>query len=138
MSTTLVEQVHQLDEEAKIAFFEETLGGLRLGTVIKLVKHLEDAWDVEAAPQMSGMAPPVEEAIEEEQTEFEVVVTSLGGDGSKIAIIRAVRAETQGSLKESKTLIDRLPALIKKGMSKEAADTLKQTLETAGATVEIK
>lgn len=138
MSTSLVEQVHSLDPESQITFFEEVLGGLSLGTVIKLVKHLEDVWDVEAAPKMdmAGLPVPAEEA-EEEQTTFDVIVTALGM-GSKIPVIRAVRAETGGGLKESKAIIDNLPATIKKGLPKEAAENLKKLLEDAGATVEMK
>ena len=135
--STLVRQVHSLDPEAQISFFEEVLGGLSLGTVIKLVKHLEDVWDVEAVPQMTGMMPPATEEVEVEQTDFEVVITALGM-GSKIPLIRAVRAETSQGLKESKALIDNLPASIKKGLPKEAAETLKKLLEDLGATVEFK
>lgn len=78
----------------------------------------------------------MEAAAEEEQTEFDVILKEIGAN--KINVIKAVRELTTLGLKESKDLVEGAPQPVKEGISKEDAQTAKQKLETAGATVEIK
>ena len=72
----------------------------------------------------------------EEKTEFDVVLTAVGGQ--KIAVIKEVRAITGLGLKDSKDLVEGAPKAVKEGVSKEEAEELKGKLEAAGASVEIK
>lgn len=133
--STLVDQVNELDEVEQIQFFEDALGGLRLGTVVKLVKRLKVVWDVEDAPKFGGVPQNQDNSEEEIQTEFNVLVT---GFDNKIQAIREVRKITSLSLKDSKTLLDQLPATIKEKVGKEEAEQLKKRLEEVGAVVEVK
>ncbi|MBQ8539154.1 MAG: 50S ribosomal protein L7/L12, partial [Ruminococcus sp.] len=71
-----------------------------------------------------------------EKTEFDVVLTSAGGN--KIAVIKAVREATGLGLKEAKAVVDEAPKTLKEAVSKDEADALKAKLEEAGATVEVK
>ncbi|MBD3409547.1 MAG: 50S ribosomal protein L7/L12, partial [Ignavibacteriales bacterium] len=73
---------------------------------------------------------------EEEQTEFDVVLTAFGE--KKINVIKAVRAHTGLGLKEAKELVEGVPKPVKEGVSKEDAEKVKAELEEAGATVELK
>ena len=136
--TTLVEQVHALDEDEQLETVEAILGGLTLGTVVKLVPRLEEAWGVKATPQLppgfGTQQTQVEE--EEEKTDFDVTVTEMGG--KRIQVIKAVRTATSMQLKEAKDLLDQLPATIKTGISADEAENLKKALEEAGAVVEVK
>ena len=75
-------------------------------------------------------------AAEEEQSEFDVVLSSSGD--KKIQVIKAVRSVTDLGLKEAKALVDGAPNTVKEGVSKEEAEQLKAELEEAGAVVEIK
>lgn len=106
--------------------------------VVELVKALEDEWGVSAAAPVAvaAAAPADGGAAAEEQTEFDVVMTSFGGN--KVAVIKAVRAITGLGLKEAKETVEGAPATIKEGISKDESEELKKQLEEAGATVEIK
>ena len=75
-------------------------------------------------------------AAAEEKTEFDVVMTSFGGN--KVAVIKAVRGATGLGLKEAKEVVESAPKAIKEGVSKDEAEALKKELEEAGAEVEIK
>jgi large subunit ribosomal protein L7/L12 len=133
----LVSQVHALEEDGQIDAITSILEGITLGTCVKLVKHLEDKWDVEAKPDYSGFAPPAEEVEEVEQSEFSVVVSSIGA--KKIAVIKVVRVMTGLNLKDAKGILDKgVPALIKEKVSKDEAEQYKKQLEEAGASAEIK
>ena len=100
-----------------------------------LVSELEEKWGVSAqAP--AAAAPAGAAAPAEEKTEFSVTLASAGNN--KIAVIKEVRAATQLGLKEAKELVDGAPKLIKEALSKEDAEKLKQALEKAGATIELK
>ena len=136
MSAELISQVGQLDVDAKTEFFRRTFEALTIAEVLSLVKHLEEAWDVEAKPQGQGFAPPLEDEEPAEQTAFDVVVTAAGA--SKLELIKAVRAVTGLKLKDSKALITNFPAVIKSKMSKDEAESAKKTLLESGATVELK
>ena len=119
----------------------EELSGLTVLEVAELKTMLEDKWGVTAAAMpavaMAGAMPvaaPVEE--EEEQTEFNVILTDFGA--KKINVIKAVRQLTALGLKEAKDLVESAPAPVQEGVSKESADDAKKLLEEAGATVEVK
>ena len=86
------------------------------------------------ASNFSGPRRPLPAA--EEKTEFDVVMTSFGGN--KVAVIKAVRGATGLGLKEAKEVVESAPKAIKEGVSKDEAEALKKELEEAGAEVEIK
>lgn len=111
----------------------------------ELVKELEEELGVSATAPMAAMpmvmpagapAAGAEVAVEEEKTEFDVVITGVGD--KKIQVIKVVRAITGLGLKEAKALVDELPGNVKEGVSKEEADDIVKQLEEAGATVEVK
>jgi large subunit ribosomal protein L7/L12 len=89
---------------------------------------------VGAMPGAGGTAAPAAE--EEEKTEFDVVLASIGSN--KIQVIKEIRAITSLGLKEAKELVESAPTEVKKGISKEEAEEIKKKLEEIGATVEIK
>ncbi len=108
--------------------------------VVELVKMLEDEWGVSAAAPVAVAAEPAaggdagEAAVE--KTEFDVVLTSFGGN--KVSVIRAVRTITGLGLKEAKDTVEGAPSTIKEGASKDEAEEIKKQLEEAGASVELK
>jgi len=105
--------------------------------VVELVKLLEDEWGVSAAaPVAVAAAGPVAVAEAEEQTEFDVVMSSFGAN--KVSVIKAVRTLTGLGLKEAKDLVEGVPATVKEGIPKDEAEEVKKQLEEAGAAVDIK
>ncbi len=107
--------------------------------VVELVKMLEEEWGVSAAAPVAVAAGPAaggEAAAAEEKDEFDVVLTSFGGN--KVAVIKAVRTITGLGLKEAKDAVEGAPSTIKEGASKDDAEAIKKQLEEAGATVELK
>jgi len=123
--------------EPELQEIVEKLDGLTLLQASKVVKHLEDKWGVSAAaPVAMAMAPAGGgAAAEEEKTSFDVVLESCGA--KKIQVIKEVRAITGLGLKEAKALVDDAPKPVKEGVSKEEAESLKEQLEGAGATVKL-
>jgi large subunit ribosomal protein L7/L12 len=117
----------------------DVLSNMSVLEVSELVSELEEKWGVSAAaPVAAAAAAPAagEAAAAEEQTEFDVVMTSFGGN--KVAVIKAVRAITGLGLKEAKDLVEGAPASVKEGASKDEAEEIKKQLEEAGASVEVK
>ena len=106
--------------------------------VVELVKMLEDEWGVSAAAPVAVAAGPAADAGDaaEEKTEFDVVMTSFGGN--KVAVIKAVRAITGLGLKEAKDAVEGAPSTIKEAVAKDEAEDVKKQLEEAGASVELK
>lgn len=108
--------------------------------VVELVKMLEDEWGVSAAAPVAVAAAPGagggEAAAAEEQTEFDVVLTSFGDN--KVAVIKVVRTITGLGLKEAKDMVEGAPAAVKEGVSKDEAEEIKKQLDEAGAAVELK
>lgn len=103
--------------------------------VAELIEAMEEKFGVSAAAAvMAGPAAAGEEA--EEQTEFDLVLTSAGE--KKVNVIKVVREITGLGLKEAKGAVDGAPATIKEAMSKEDAEAAKAKLEEAGAGVELK
>jgi large subunit ribosomal protein L7/L12 len=118
----------------------EAIGSMSVLELSELVKDLESKFGVSAAMPMAGFVPAQgeasQEAEEEEQTEFSVVLVSSGQ--KKIQVIKEVRAITSLALKDAKALVDASPSPIKEGVGKEEAEEIKSKLEAAGATVELK
>ncbi len=107
--------------------------------VVELIKSMEDKFGVTAAaPVAMAAAAPAGggEAAAEEQTEFNVIMTSFGDN--KVSVIKAVRTVTNLGLKEAKDLVEGAPSTIKEAVSKDEAANIKKQLEEAGAKVEIK
>jgi len=103
----------------------------------EFVKELEDKFGVSAAAPVAVAAAPVAgEAAAEEQTEFDVILTSYGE--KKINVIKAVRTITGLGLKEAKELVDNAPGTVKEAASKDEAADIQKQLEEAGASVELK
>jgi len=132
-------------KEAKGLTKEEIIAAIKTMTVLDLadlVKTLENEFGVSAAPVAVAAAPaaatgkPAEAPAAEEKTEFTVTLKSFGE--KKIEVIKAVREVTTLGLKQAKDLVEAAPQVVKEGVPKEEADTIKQKLEAAGATVEIK
>ena len=100
---------------------------------------MEEKFGVSAAAAVAVAAPAAAAADaggSEEQTEFDVVLSSFGE--KKVSVIKAVRAITSLGLKEAKDLVESAPAPIKEGVPKDEAEELKKQLEDAGGTVEVK
>jgi len=105
--------------------------------LVELIEAAEEKFGVEATAAVAVAAgPAAAEAAVEEKTEFDVVMTSFGGN--KVAVIKAVRAATGLGLKEAKELVESAPKAIKEGIAKDEAEALKKELEEAGAEVELK
>jgi len=127
---------------ADIQAIANDLSNLTVLQVAELVKTLEEKWGVSAAaaaPVMvaaAGAPAAGASAVAEEQTEFAVHLTSAGD--KKINVIKVVREVTSLGLKEAKDLVDGAPKVVKEGVSKEEAATIKKKFEEVGAQVEIK
>ena len=106
----------------------------------ELVKEMEEKFGVSAAAPVAMMAAgpggDAGGAAEEEQTEFNVILTAFGD--KKIQVIKEVRAITGLGLKDAKTLVDDAPKPVKEGIPKDEAEKIKSQLEEAGAQVEVK
>src|SRR5215210_2314905 len=119
----------------------ESIENMSVLELSELVKALEERFGVSAAafaaaPAAAPAGDGAAAAVEEEQTEFDVVLQSAGE--KKIQVIKEVRAATGLGLKEAKALVDEAPNPVKEALSREDADALKTQLEEAGATVELK
>ena len=115
----------------------EALEAKPLMEIVGLVKEMEEKWGVSAAAAVA-VAPATggEVAEEEEQTEFNVVMTSFGA--SKVQVIKVVRAITSLGLKEAKELVESAPVNVREAIPRDEAEGVVQQLEEAGATCEIK
>ena len=116
----------------------EEIKGLTILEMNDLVKGLEEAFGVTAAPVAvaGGAAAGAAAPAEEEKTEFDVILASFGA--KKLDVIKAVREITGLGLKDAKDLVEAAPKPIKEGISKDEAENMKKALEAAGATGEIK
>ena len=104
--------------------------------LVDLISAVEEKFGVSAAAVAVAAAPGAGAAAVEEQTEFNVVMTSFGGN--KVAVIKVVRELTGLGLKEAKDLVEAAPKAVKEAVSKDEAADIKKKLEEAGATVEVK
>jgi large subunit ribosomal protein L7/L12 len=116
----------------------EFIAGMTVLELSEFVKELEEKFGVTAAAPVAMAAAPMAQAEEEaaEKTEFDVILSGVGD--KKIQVIKVVRAITGLGLKEAKALVDGVPGAVKEGVPKEEAEDIKNQLEEAGATVEIK
>jgi len=128
---------------SKVQNIIEEIKGLSLLEASELVKGIEQAFGVSAAaaavaaaPTAGGGGATAAAAPAEEKTEFNVVLTAVGGN--KIGVIKAVREVTSLGLKEAKDLVEGAPKAIKEGVNKDEAESIKKKFVEAGATVEIK
>ncbi len=122
---------------------EDVLGWIEKASILEvneLVKDIEEKFGISAAAvapvAMAGAGAGAGAEAAEEQTEFDVILTSIGE--KKINVIKAVREVTSLGLKEAKDLVERAPKAVKEAVSKEEAEEVKAKFEAAGATMEIK
>lgn len=124
----------------KIQGILDTVGGLTVLELNELVKELQEQWGVTAAVAAApaAAAPAAGDApAAEAKTEFDVILKD--GGAQKIQVIKAVREiDASLGLKEAKELVDSAPKTIKEGVSEDDAKKIKEKLEAAGASVEIK
>ena len=116
----------------------EAISNMSVMEVVELISDMEEKFGVSAAAAVAA-APAAggdAGAAAEEQSEFDVVMTSFGDN--KISAIKAVRGITGLGLKEAKEMVESAPATVKEGASKEEAEDVKKQLEEAGASVELK
>jgi large subunit ribosomal protein L7/L12 len=139
-----VKEAQRAKKEAKGLTKEEIIAAIKTMTVMDLadlVKSLENEFGVSVAPapaaaSVAGPSVQAEAPPTEEKTVFTVTLKSFGE--KKIEVIKAVREVTTLGLKQAKDLVEAAPQVVKEGVPKEEAETAKQKLEAAGATVEIK
>ena len=118
----------------------DAIGNMTVLELAELVKALEDKFGVSAAAPVAVAAGPVvaeaaPAAEEEEQTEFDVVLSAVGDQ--KIQVIKVVRELTSLGLREAKEVVDGAPSDVLKGVPKEAAEAAKEKLEAVGASVTV-
>ena len=115
----------------------DQLSALTVLEAAELAKALEEKWGVSAAAAVAA-APAAAAAgpVEEEKTEFDVILT--GDGGKKINVIKEVRAITGLGLGEAKALVEGAPKAVKEGINKAEAEKIKAQIEAAGGTVELK
>jgi len=124
---------------ADLKALAEQLVSLTVKEVNELAKILKDDYGIEpaaAAPVMVASAGGGEAAAPAEKTQFDVILKSAGG--AKLQVVKLVKDLTGLGLKEAKELVDGAPKPVKEGVSKQEAETLKASLEEAGAEVELK
>ena len=117
----------------------ETISNMSVMEVVDLISAMEEKFGVSAAAAVAA-APAAAggeaAAGAEEQTEFDVVMSSFGSN--KVSVIKAVRAITALGLKEAKEMVEGAPVTVKEGASKEEAEDIKKQLEEAGGSAELK
>lgn len=117
----------------------DTIANMTVMEVVDLISAMEEKFGVSAAAAVAAMPAGMgggEVAVAEEKTEFDVVLTSFGSN--KVTVIKAVRPITGLGLKEAKDMVEGVPSIIKEGLTKDEAETIKKQLEEAGASVELK
>ncbi len=117
----------------------ETISNMSVMEVVDLISAMEEKFGVSAAAPVAAAAGPAaggETAAAEEQTEFDVVLTSFGSN--KVPVIKVVRELTGLGLKEAKDLVEGAPSTVKEAVAKADAEEMKKKLEEAGASVEVK
>lgn len=137
---TKEEETKEVEVPAKFKSIVEEIEKMSVLDLSELVKVLEDKFGVSAAAPAMMMAGPAAGGdaggAAEEKTEFTVELTDAGG--TKVAVIKAVKAATGLGLADAKALVDGAPKAIKENVPKAEAEELKKQLEEAGASVELK
>jgi len=113
----------------------EAVSSMTIMEIVDLISAMEEKFGVSAAA-VAVAAPTAAAAVVEEQTEFDVILTSFGEN--KVAVIKTVRSITGLGLKEAKDAVEGVPTVLKEGVPKAEAEDIKKQLTEAGATVEIK
>jgi large subunit ribosomal protein L7/L12 len=113
----------------------DAVSNMTVMEIVDLISAMEEKFGVSAAVAVAA-GPAVAAVVVEEQTEFDVIMTSFGEN--KVAVIKAVRTITGLGLKEAKDAVEGVPTTLKEGVSKADAESVKKALEEAGAVVEIK
>jgi large subunit ribosomal protein L7/L12 len=122
---------------SKVDEILESIGSLTVLEAAELKEKMEEEFGVSAAAPVAAPAGGgTGGEAEEEQTEFDVVLTGIGD--KKIQVIKVVREVTSLGLKEAKELVDNAPGAVREGVTKEEAESMKAKLEEQGATVELK
>jgi len=117
----------------------DTIANMSVMDVVELIDAMEEKFGVTAAAPVAAAAAPAaggDAGAAEEKSEFDVVLTSFGGQ--KVPVIKAVREITGLGLKEAKDLVEGAPSPIKEGVEKAEAEEVQKKLEEAGASVELK
>ena len=114
----------------------EAIEQMKVTELNELVKAAEEKFGVSASAPVMVAGAAGGAAAAEEKTEFDVILASAGS--SKVGVIKAVREVTGLGLKDAKDLVDNAPKALKEGASKEEAEQIKEKLEAAGASVELK
>ncbi len=117
----------------------DTISEMSVMDVVELIEAMEEKFGVSAAAAAVVAAPAAGgdgAAVAEEQTEFDVILSSFGDN--KVAVIKAVRSITGLGLKEAKAMVESAPAAVKEAASKDEAEGVKKQLEEAGAQAELK
>lgn len=116
----------------------DAIGNMSVFDLAELIETFKTKFNVTIAAAPAAAAGPAAAAapVEEEQTEFTVVLKE--GGAKKIQVIKAVREVTSLGLKEAKDLVDNVPGTVREGVSKDEAQAIKKKLEEQGATVELK
>ncbi|NQT84785.1 50S ribosomal protein L7/L12 [bacterium] len=115
----------------------EAMESLSVIELVELKNELAERWNVSlTAPMMAAQPAAAQAPAEEEVTEFDVILSSVGE--KKIPVIKVVREVTSLGLKEAKEVVESAPSPVRERANKEAAQEIKAKLEEAGATVEIK
>lgn len=128
-----------MNEMADLDKIIEELSNLTVMEAADLAKRLEEEWGVSAAAPVAVAAAggaAADAGAAAEKDEFDVILAAAGD--KKINVIKEVRAITGLGLKEAKELVEGAPKPVKEGASKDEANELKEKLEAAGATVELK
>ena len=119
----------------------EAISKMSVMDLVELISEMEEKFGVTAAAPVAVAAAPAagdseDSASGDEQTEFEVILQGVGDN--KIAVIKAVRSITGLGLKDAKDIVEGAPKSLKESVSKDEADEMKNQLEEAGASVELK
>ncbi len=114
----------------------DTVANMTVVEIVDLISAMEEKFGVSAAAAASAGPAAAAAAPAEEQTEFNVMMTSFGAN--KVNVIKVVRAITGLGLKEAKDLVEGAPSVVKEGVTKKDAEDIKKQLEEAGASVEVK
>ena len=122
---------------ADLKAFAEELVNLSVKEVNELATILKEEYEIEpAAAAVAVAGPAAAGAAAEEKTSFDVVLTDAGS--AKLKVVKAVKEVCGLGLKEAKDLVDGAPSVVKEGLAKDEAESLKGALEEAGAKVELK
>lgn len=114
----------------------EAIEQMKVTELNELVKAAEEKFGVSASAPVMVAGAAGGAAAAEEKTEFDVILTGAGS--SKVGVIKVVREITGLGLKDAKDVVDNAPKAVKEGASKEEAEQIKEKLEAAGASVELK